>query len=305
MTKIFFTGIFVITFVLAIVLISFLRDRPYHSKDNEKCNALFQKLKNTNVPGDFHFILKKGMYCHNKDSMNRFVSDEYDFKTRIRDGLQKGNIQRNVFSTTFEIDHHGGHMGKHNIFISSAPVLTPSECLEIIQASEEVSKIKGYTSRDAQVTTKDQLVSNLPKSLQNTIHKALKYSVQQYILFTNDTMKFDNTYPDKKSLFVIRYDMEKDGQIECKPHYDTTDMESISVVISLSPETDYEGGGTEFYERPLNSKVARPPIGHAVVFKGSKLYHGGVPIRSGKRFVLVALFETRLNILERMFGKKN
>ena len=77
-------------------------------------------------------------------------------------------------------------------------------------------------------------------------------------------------------------------------------MMKCGLVINLSALDDYVGGGTEFYEKNgTAAKVACPHRGHGIVFNGTKLFHGGAPVTSGVRFVLVALFQNKkLNFLD-------
>ena len=86
-----------------------------------------------------------------------------------------------------------------------------------------------------------------------------------------------------RDLFVAKYDADAaggqrglDGHIDCS---------FLSMVLQLNPTADFEGGGTRFEHRDL---VVRPEQGDGVLFL-SKLYHEGVPIRSGTRYILVGL----------------
>lgn len=88
------------------------------------------------------------------------------------------------------------------------------------------------------------------------------------------------------SLFVVRYEATSGAgkQSGLAGHID----ESLcSCVCTLSPATDFDGGGTRF-ERC--KEVARPAQGDAIVFLGC-VWHEAVPITRGERFVLVGLFK--------------
>ena len=82
-----------------------------------------------------------------------------------------------------------------------------------------------------------------------------------------------------RDLFVAKYDADAaggqrglDGHIDCS---------FLSMVLQLNPTADFEGGGTRFEHRDL---VVRPEQGDGVLFL-SKLYHEGVPIRRGTRYI--------------------
>lgn len=243
---------------------------------------------------DLRLMLRKGKHCRRVQDMFSRRSELYDGVTRA---LRNNTMERQEFTETFDVKD--ATFGTQQVLITESSVLSPSECQDIVRASERVFARVGYETRGVLVTTRDQRVSRLPKQTQDVIFRALRECIQQYIVGSD--VDFTNMFPTKKNCFVIRYDMGPKGQRDCKPHFDTSDMGSVSIVINLSD--DYEGGGTEMYEYPGNrAKVACPRKGHGAVFNGSKLLHGGVPIRSGTRFVLVALFQKRFNFFTRWFG---
>ena len=84
-------------------------------------------------------------------------------------------------------------------------------------------------------------------------------------------------------VFVVKYDA--DQQRELERH---TDGGDVSFMLALSSRDAYEGGGTEFdgEQGPLHLEQ-----GSCVVFPAST-YHRGIPITSGKRYLLVAFCYT-------------
>ena len=85
-----------------------------------------------------------------------------------------------------------------------------------------------------------------------------------------------------RDLFVAKY--EAGGQRGLAGHVDTS---LLSLVLQLNPTSEFDGGGTHFEH--LRRTVA-PAQGGAVCFLG-KVYHAGVEVTRGRRFVLVALIE--------------
>jgi hypothetical protein len=80
-----------------------------------------------------------------------------------------------------------------------------------------------------------------------------------------------------------------------KPH---RDMQSMTLLVSLSPLTDYEGGGTHFYEPAATPSEAirgkavpiatlRQPAGAALLW-GGELTHAAAAVTKGRRLVFVA-----------------
>lgn len=85
---------------------------------------------------------------------------------------------------------------------------------------------------------------------------------------------------------------------EFAPHQD---HQALTVLVSLSPPSTFEGGGTGFWPRGADERVARrappalvlrPPAGTALLFAGC-VTHAGVSVRAGERAVLVASFSRR------------
>ena len=93
-------------------------------------------------------------------------------------------------------------------------------------------------------------------------------------------------------LFIVRYTCEEAStrhpsqQRGLGGHVDES---LLSMVITLSEPADFQGGGTKFEGV---AGVARPGQGGAVLFLG-KVWHEGVAITRGERFVLVGLVNRR------------
>ena len=79
------------------------------------------------------------------------------------------------------------------------------------------------------------------------------------------------------------------------PH---VDGEALTILIPLSPPSDYSGGGTSFWSPtrppPLDvANIQRPEAGTAIVWAGHHVKHAARPVESGMRVVLVASFSRR------------
>ena len=86
--------------------------------------------------------------------------------------------------------------------------------------------------------------------------------------------------------FIVKYNASS-GQRELRPHRDGC---VLSFNIALNELHEYEGGGTYF--RALDgggsdASALRSPKGH-LLCHSSALMHGGHPISSGVRYILVA-----------------
>ena len=79
--------------------------------------------------------------------------------------------------------------------------------------------------------------------------------------------------------FMIRYTTETQGHLDL--HHDAA---VISSVLTLNK--DFTGGGTYFYNQ---NKTHTGEVGHITIHPGQVTHrHGGVPVHSGKRYILVS-----------------
>lgn len=91
----------------------------------------------------------------------------------------------------------------------------------------------------------------------------------------------ENYTADVKDMFVVKYEMY--GQKSLISHEDGT---HLSFNIMLSDTTDYEGGGTYFYDGLTYYLNAGDVLVHSGFVK-----HGSHDITKGERFVLVVFFD--------------
>ena len=101
---------------------------------------------------------------------------------------------------------------------------------------------------------------------------------------------FEASLPNWRALrvadaFIVKYNASG-GQTHLSPHRDGS---VLSFNIALNPRDDYEGGGTWFDGLERATGVGNLPIeqGH-VCCHASGVLHGGHPITSGVRYILVA-----------------
>ena len=79
--------------------------------------------------------------------------------------------------------------------------------------------------------------------------------------------------------FMIRYNTQTQGHLDL--HHDAA---VISSVLTLNK--DFTGGGTYFYNQ---GKTHKGEVGHIAIHPGQVTHrHGGVPVHSGQRYILVS-----------------
>lgn len=89
-------------------------------------------------------------------------------------------------------------------------------------------------------------------------------------------------------VFVVKYDASKGNQKDLIKHYDAGNM---SFMVALSRSSTYSGGGTKFFMNSEKQPVVEMEQGTIMVFPSS-IYHSGLPISSGSRYLLVGFCYT-------------
>ena len=180
------------------------------------------------------------------------------------------------------VSHVPGPEGEHLIHTSQEPLLTPAECQAIVDESEEwANRAGGWTStRHFNHPTTDIPLAELPRTRAFLNADALPQRI--YPLLGN---AYQQTLPNWRALrvadaFVVKYNASG-GQTELAPHRDGS---VLSFNIALNERCEYEGGGTWFAGLGQALPIER---GH-VCCHASGVLHGGHPITSGVRYILVA-----------------
>ena len=164
------------------------------------------------------------------------------------------------------------HHHDNNIIASIPGFWDRSLCEEFVALSEKqgfMSEREGY----AQSTTDIEVDKNLHLKEALRKHKFVE-QVSQAITRIHGAQitAFDD-------VFVVKYDFQQ--QKELIRHYDCG---KVSFILALSSQKDYDGGGTKF------DVLGKDPVhltkGECLIFN-SKLYHCGVPISKGVRYILV------------------
>ena len=178
------------------------------------------------------------------------------------------------------------------VFRTREPVLTRGECANVVDAVQRHHSIchggVWGTVRQSSVKTTDVAVEDV-KELRPWLRTLL--ATRLYPLLTAaypylaDGTRLEPERLRVHDAFIVRYS-QQDESWSLPKHCDTSAL-SFSVALNQQNE-DYVGGGTCFDEVPGSddSHVINADAGHAVAFAGP-LRHGGYPITSGERIILV------------------
>jgi hypothetical protein len=185
----------------------------------------------------------------------------------------------------------GGQRGRL-AFRSIQPVLSAAECANVVSCVQSYhrEKMNGVwgTVRQSSVQTTDVAVEDIPP-LRPWLRVLLATRLYPMLVAAFPTLA-DGTRltADRMRVhdaFIVRYS-QLDESWSLPKHSDTSAL-SFSVALNQRG-VDYDGGGTCFDDisGPDGSHVLDAEVGQALAFAGP-LRHGGHPISSGERIILV------------------
>ena len=162
--------------------------------------------------------------------------------------------------------------------VAAEGLLDPAACARLIAEVEEAMAAHGgwTTARHYAVPTTDVPVHRVPGALRwfNAVleRHAFPLIARQFAVAAAALRVID--------AFVVKY-MASGGQRSLPLH---CDQSQFSLTIALNSTAEYEGGGTYFADigRAINCDA-----GGIISFDGS-LLHGGHPLSSGTRYIVVA-----------------
>lgn len=150
---------------------------------------------------------------------------------------------------------------------------TPSLCDALVSLCEEHGF--GRKEQDYAQSTVDLEVDAVPRVRDWLLQCGLMPALTRCMLASHGhpPIAFDD-------VFVVKYDAGADGQRDLLRHVDGGD---VSFMLALSPRNAYDAGGTDFdvLEEPLHLEQGDLTLFHA------DLYHAGIPISRGVRYLLV------------------
>jgi tetratricopeptide (TPR) repeat protein len=165
-----------------------------------------------------------------------------------------------------------------------SPLLSEEECQMVIQwAEQEATLRQGWTtSRHYAVPTTDLPIHEMTDTVLPWFRQLWKYRLGPLMerQFGTATVGSDGSHLYVHDAFCVRYNSNEQRHLPLH-----RDESTHSFVLALNNGEEYEGGGT--YIADLGTSI-RPGIGGVVSFRGDSLLHGGDPVVSGTRYIIVA-----------------
>eukprot|EP00931_Biecheleriopsis_adriatica_P078400 TRINITY_DN51860_c0_g1_i1.p1 TRINITY_DN51860_c0_g1~~TRINITY_DN51860_c0_g1_i1.p1 ORF type:complete len:332 (-),score=73.57 TRINITY_DN51860_c0_g1_i1:66-1061(-) len=161
-------------------------------------------------------------------------------------------------------------------------LLTPEQARVLLDAARATAEQKGWGGAASEgkgkerqlVKVKDLLSAAAKKIFEDFLIEPMAETISEYFELPQEDLKVEDAA-------IVRY--ATDAVRKMPAHRDGS---IVSAIISLSSETDYVGGGTEFQD----GSVYRPAAGGAIVFGGQRL-HSGAEIFRGARYICTVYFK--------------
>ena len=161
-----------------------------------------------------------------------------------------------------------------NFIVSSAEKLAYTN----LKMNKFVSTDGWSNRRHRNYPTTDLPLDNFPL-INNFFNKFIIYNIFPKL---EEYTSINKLFFNISDVFIVKYDSEKQNSLA--PHQDGT---LFSFNILLNPSTDFEGGGTQFYNNDTKSFDLYTINQGDILIHSGKITHAGKVITSGKRYIIV------------------
>lgn len=175
---------------------------------------------------------------------------------------------------------------EHNIYIADCG-LTPSQCDQIVQVTEQVCRGQYAAYTYAKQTLGCREFPSLAAVSQPAVHR-VTHAILEFS--QNHRLALDDREPH-----MVKYDVTKKERQKLDMHTDKSEW-TFLIALSNGCGMDYEGGGTYFEALDATVHLSR---GHALIFPG-KLRHCGQRITTGLRFLLVGFLVDKTGMVKQV-----
>jgi hypothetical protein len=235
-----------------------------HIKSNVLSEDFFEKLFYKDYSNDIFKDICEKLECNSNNDIVIFSnSDINSINTAVNNNRIPIDLTKPKFSQRFIINKH----------------FTRDICKWIINESEEYASLNGgwNTNRHKNYPTTDLPVEKI-QNIFRFILTSFSETINKIIINSYQLKKdYNNIEFDFKDIFIVKYEM---GQQEFLTMH--TDASMITVNILLSDTSEFTDGGT-FFEDELISCLETGDM----LIHNSNTRHSGLPITSGKRYLLV------------------
>lgn len=257
---------------------------------------LVENIDNKNLDLDMRMCYnfrknKIFMYTVNLDNYG-FIEDkkEYNEDFSIYDIFKNKEKWENKYFHPDFLNFIKNKENRENLFTEvckdafSFPIFTEQFCEEIIKQCENLGSWSLGKDNHIDNRLGKNAYENFPTQdihlNQINFEKQWEHIVLTYIAPVASHLYSKYRTKGTNISFVVKYSME--GQQNLSPHHD-----SSTYTVNIALNDQYEGGGCRFIRQDV--KLVKQKIGYSSIHPGRLThYHEGLPITSGKRYILVS-----------------
>lgn len=248
----------------------------------------FNNVINNNELSAFNNDINKLIKNIKKQYTNPHFIDIFYEKTNVNHHENEYNINNELIKDNLRLEqdivnlYNNNYSKRINRFYQRKLVekfIPKKLCKMLIDESEKYANTNGgwYKIRHQNNYTTDLVVKDI-----DSIKDIVKYlSNSVYDIAFEHYQIPKNVYKiDVNDIFMVKYEYKEGCQNCLEPHIDGS-MLSFQILLN----DDFDGGGTYFND----GIIYKPNTGDLCIHTG-KVYHSGVPITSGMRYLLVCFF---------------
>ena len=219
-----------------------------------------------------------GVYVLNTENFGEYIDVDTEMTGLRSFKTNKEAWEKKYLNSEYLNNKKLNHLG-HDVF--EVHMFTEKFCEEVIEIADSLDQWSkgGKSHYDSRIGNKENFPTQDIHLKDLGLEELWKFIVDNHLKgLVWNTFRYDTR--DINITFVVKYSM--DGQPCLRPHHDSS---TYSIVICLNK--DFEGGGTHFVRQNFTHNPKK--IGSMTLHSGKLThYHEGLPITSGKRYILVS-----------------
>jgi len=233
-----------------------------------------------------HVLLKASTAIPSKDKLHPVLKDHIPIFEQMAKAAEDrhGLVTADLFghedwadSLCDVIEEHGASHPQFTSGVYSFPFLKPEYINDLLNEISAMS-FEVNPEEDALVQIPEITLADNCRTLHDCLHSLFQYAVKPLAaILYNLEPKF------MQSIQFAQYTPENTAE----GHWHHDEDSDITLVVALT--NNHVGGGTMVKPQGLGEVFMVPqlPVGHAMLFQGSRTLHYGLPVTEGARNLLV------------------
>jgi len=178
---------------------------------------------------------------------------------------------------------------QHHYYYLLGPLFTATESRQILSFTESLEPHQGTLTASSGIRIREATLFWLPRDLGRAwVFKRLSDRVETWN--REFGMEIEDGGPSHCQITQYEAGQKYDWHMDLGRG--RASRRKISLVVGLNDETDFEGGGLEFFFGSQTNPIVRSNVGEGILFP-SYVMHRAVEVTHGVRWTLVAWFNGR------------